>query len=376
MNREYILNLDRTVMQVLEHHFKPKEGEIGIEIEIEGEDLVQRLGKFWRVERDGSLRGHESAEYVLIEPLKRNKYVEALEYLTAALKKKGSKLEFSGRAGVHIHVNFQTVDMRKIANMVCLYMMYEDALTDFCGEGRTGNLFCLGSRYAENVIDIFKHFITAGYTRDLHTDNLRYASINLKALTIYGSIEFRSMRSTVDIKVLTTWVELLLALKDAALKFKDPMEILTRFSQMGGVKLTKEIFKGHARMMANNHVDPELLNEAMWRIQPIVFSREWGKAPKRFADNNQYYLEEELLLEKGNKNLFKMGAEDIPRPQGIRPIGGIDGLVQEAHARAEHIGLRDIQQRVDGIGGWQPAPPVPDFDEVFENDLIGENDED
>lgn len=296
MNREYILNLDKTVIDLMADHIQLQKGEIGIEIEVEGENLVQRLAKFWRVDKDHSLRGLESAEYVLIAPLKRDKYIEALEYLAAALKKKGAKLESTGRAGVHIHLNFQDVPIRKVANMVCLYMLFEDALTDYCGEGRTGNLFCLGTRYAENVIDVFKQYITTGFFHELHSDELRYASINLKALTTYGSIEFRSMRSTMDIKTLTIWIELLLSLKDAALLFKDPMEILARFSQIGGEGFTKEIFKKHTRLMSNNHVDPELLTEAMWRIQPIVFSREWGPAPKCFENACQYFIDKPLLF--------------------------------------------------------------------------------
>jgi len=144
MKDQCILDVDKSIIQIM-GYLDHVDGEVGIEIEVEGENLSQRLAKYWRVERDGSLRGGEAAEYVLIAPLKREEYKKALDYLAAAMKKRGAKIENSGRAGVHVHLNFQDVAARNVANMVCLYMMYEDALTNFCGDGRTGNLFCLGT---------------------------------------------------------------------------------------------------------------------------------------------------------------------------------------------------------------------------------------
>lgn len=385
MREGYVLNIDRTVSELMQY-LDPVKGEIGIEIEVEGDNLIQRLQKFWKVDRDGSLRGNEAAEYVLKIPLKRDKYKEAIEYLASAMKKRGAVIENTGRAGVHVHLNFQDVELRKVANMVCLYLMYEDALTDYCGQGRTGNLFCLGSRYAENVIDVFKTFIQHGFKQELHTDELRYASINLKALTTYGSIEFRSMRSTLDVAALDTWVQLLLSLKDAALKFKDPTSILNQFSQIGSGRMTKHIFGKNAQMMAHNHIDPELVQEAMWRIQPIVFCRDWEKTPKEYTNNLQYQHEHDGLVEKGNKNLFKEGNEvrlRRPRNRGFQdaaPAPDFDAAMNAIAERdvqriRERVRLEDIIDEQERQNHPQPMPPgvaahVEDID-----DLMGDGNE-
>ena len=58
-------------------------GEIGIEVEVEGRGLPNAVTG-WNVVPDGSLRG-ESAEYVLRQPVPRDKYEDTLNNLRDAL---------------------------------------------------------------------------------------------------------------------------------------------------------------------------------------------------------------------------------------------------------------------------------------------------
>ena len=64
----------------------------------------------------------------------------------------------------------------------------------------------------------------------LHTDDIRYASINLKALGDYGSVEFRAMRGTKNVKDVEVWANLLLTIKDRSMAFDNPIQILELFS--------------------------------------------------------------------------------------------------------------------------------------------------
>lgn len=97
-----------------------KAGLLGVEVEVE--TLKGELPRIhddlaaWNVTHDGSLRG-ESAEYVFKEPL-------------------------GPRASVHVHVNVLEMTKQQLDNFLYSYLLLEDVLMSFCGEGREGNRFC------------------------------------------------------------------------------------------------------------------------------------------------------------------------------------------------------------------------------------------
>ena len=59
---------------------KPAKGDIGVEIEVEGSSLPPGT-MTWRRERDASLRGEESGEYVLNRPVPYEELTEAFNEL-------------------------------------------------------------------------------------------------------------------------------------------------------------------------------------------------------------------------------------------------------------------------------------------------------
>src|SRR3546814_10984266 len=71
------------------------------------------------------------------------------------------------------------------------------------------------------------------FKHSLHSDNLRYASMNVKALGDYGSLEFRAMRGTRDMDLIYSWAENLLHLREFAKQFDNPAEIADTFSMRG-----------------------------------------------------------------------------------------------------------------------------------------------
>lgn len=302
-----LIDITQTVIRSMRHLDKEM-GEIGIEIEVEGKNLPRNFPEYWRVTRDGSLRGQEAYEYVIKKPLTRKQLPDALKIMTATLKHKGAQVIDSGRCGVHVHLNFQTVALRNLTSMVCLYFIFEDALTQLCGEGRTGNLFCLGTRYAENTMDAFIHYILYGNIDALNDDDIRYASLNLKALVTYGSLEFRSMRGTVDPVVISDWVHILLKLKDASLKYDNPCKILEDFSMMGINRFTKHIF-GEMSDKVIGYTDSVYMQEAVWRIQPICYVRGWDKN-KRAKNHSKLVEEPDIAVPPGG------GAK------AVKPLGG------------------------------------------------------
>ena len=143
---------EATILEMLLSPGHAVAGEIGIEIEMEGQMLPHIGSNTWRSEADGSLRG-ESIEYVLKKPVAREQVAKVLTQLQDMLAKDGAVLEPSNRCGVHVHVNAQQYTFLQVMNIVVLYLMFEDILTKFCGQHREGNYFCLRARDAGRFVE-------------------------------------------------------------------------------------------------------------------------------------------------------------------------------------------------------------------------------
>lgn len=252
----------------------PAGAEVGIEIEMEGDNLpTVQVGldtKFWKGTVDGSLRG-ENAEWVLSSPIPREDVAKALQELQKYLKDRNAVLRPSDRAGVHVHVNCQQMEFEETLNFVLLYLMFEEPLVKFCGEQREGNLFCLRSSDAEDMIRAIRQATELGSFRNMQNDNYRYASVNLSALRKYGSIEFRAMRSVENFADINTWVELLLKVRDASLKFKKPNEIIESMSHNGSTILTRNVFDHYSDLIQCSNMQDVLMRGAR-RIQEIAYT--------------------------------------------------------------------------------------------------------
>lgn len=266
------------------------EGDVGIEIEVEGKrlpyDKVKR--KYWRVESDGSLRGEgidTACEFVLAEPMSLVKAKEALSHLDEAYAANKSKVNDSPRAGVHVHVNCQRLTLLELYNFITAYLIFENCLVSFCGPDREGNLFCLRAKDAEYLIySLCRALETGDYRRTLSTDELRYASMNVRALGCYGSLEFRAMRGTRDMDRIALWAEMLVNLRDSAAKFQNPVEMIMESSEGGFEALAEKLFGENASVIYSQPDWQAKAVEGMRRAQEVAFSGDWeeiASLPKR-----------------------------------------------------------------------------------------------
>jgi len=208
----------------------PVAGDFGIEVEVEGRNLVVINNEVWKTERDGSLRG-EAQEYILTKPLPRNKIRKALDLLSHRLR--NAELNFSSRTSVHVHMNMTDCSYNQILNTVYTYLLLEEPLVTYCGKARRGNRFCLRLQDAEGIMDILT-FLFKGKIEDILRiphDNIRYASINLESLQKYGSLEFRAMKGTLDPETLDTWVEAIHRIKEFSKNVESPIDIYNLYLQ-------------------------------------------------------------------------------------------------------------------------------------------------
>ncbi len=244
-------------------------GEVGIEIEAEGNHLPDDGFKYWTVTTDGSLRG-AAREYVLTRPVPRGDVVKALEEWDSVLKASGARVINSGRAGIHVHINVRDLTPKQMFAFIFLYLSLEKPLVRFCGENREGNLFCLQGSEAENLISTMYRFFQSFNYDNLRSDNIRYASINLTALNKYGSLEFRSMESGCSLQKLKDWVDVLLLLKDKSKEISNLQDIVNGVSFYGGEEYAKQYLGGHFNLFQSENWRKEVM-EGIRLIQPCVY---------------------------------------------------------------------------------------------------------
>lgn len=229
---------------VLEYYgFEPVKGEVGIEIEMEGYRLYpEDPMKDWITTGDGSLRGDESIEYVLRYPVLRKDVSNVLSNLRTTLARNDAELKPSERCGVHVHINCQTLTMEQVFDFVTTYIIFEDILTKWCGEGREGNLFCLRNKDAEGLLYALIQAKKNGDVRHITNNNYRYAAINLTSLRKYGSVEFRALQTPPDFYTIDLWVQLLLKIFDLSTTHGNPKELVEELSFMGPDNFAAKVF--------------------------------------------------------------------------------------------------------------------------------------
>lgn len=255
----------------------PLSGSVGLEIEVEGVSLPKVQDKIWRTEGDGSLKTDEAYEYVLKKPVSYTQIAKAIDQLGNKLS--DSTIFESERAGVHVHINVQHDTVASLGTFICTYYMFETVLLNFCGQKRAGNLFCLRLQDADAPIDYLLRALKGDRfdVGSLHTDKLRYASLNLKALPTYGSLEFRGMRSTGDFKQLKIWVAMLLKLRSFSRRIDDPSKLLEAYQYMNDEVLVKSIFGKYSHHILNQSTYKKDIAKDLMRIIQLLMSKKWKK---------------------------------------------------------------------------------------------------
>ena len=232
------------------------EGDVGIEVECEGANLVRVEEKNWHTEDDGSLRpvgGFPSlkCEWVLDTPIPVNEVRDSLTYL--AKRQEKATLNFGFRTSVHVHVNCQDLTYYQLLNMVYIYFLYEEPLINFCGEGRKANRFCLRVRDAEGQLEAIQELMQWGEQGllKMRPDRTRYSALNLEALPKYGSLEFRGMRGTLDVPTLLSWVNMCVSIREAAKKYEDIEAVHEAFIKLGSEEFGQLVFGKELKKLEN-----------------------------------------------------------------------------------------------------------------------------
>lgn len=222
-------------------------GDVGIEIEMEGEGFPDDCDPRWVATTDGSLRG-ENREFVFRKPLPVKECKDALTVLEKSLKDYGTKIDFSFRTSVHVHINCQDLTYTQYLNFLYTYLLLEEPLMTFCGKERKGNRFCLRLQDAEGMLDtihdLFTHFDDGfDYIRQ---DHIRYSAMNIEATKKFGSLEFRGMAGCLDVDRIDTWANALVYMREFARTCASPSEVFEKYATMEAQGFMEAVLKEYA----------------------------------------------------------------------------------------------------------------------------------
>ena len=165
------------------------------------------------------------------------------------------------------------MDIKKVFNYITLYLIFEDLLLSWCGEDREGNLFCLRAKDAEwllvSLIEDKKSF--GKFYKTGHKGTFKYSAMNVAALTYYGSLEFRSLRTPSSPSPIKEYVNLLLHLKKVALKATDTKDFIAGCSKRGEIEWAREILGPYFNMLRHRNMD-EMIIEGVRRTQALAYT--------------------------------------------------------------------------------------------------------
>ena len=260
---------------------RPVAGDVGIEIECEGNTFRRtELPIEWVYHKDGSLRGADNAEYVFKKPLKFAAVPAAINNLWDMFKTDGTELDVSNRTSVHVHLNMQKFHMNRLCAFVSLYFAVEEILTEWCGDHRIGNLFCLRARDASAIVTQLKKFIQSDGRYEIR-EGMHYAGLNAQALYKFGSIEIRTMRGVSDPETILDWVAILERLYVLSAEYPDPRVIPSLLSSEGPMAFLDMVLGDKAHTVRSQvSYTPDRLRTALYDgirlAQDLCYCRDWS----------------------------------------------------------------------------------------------------
>ena len=209
-----------------------EQGIVGIEVEQESHtalELPELDG--WSVHNEGSLRGF-GFEYVLSPPLPTEKALSYTEILFKQLAQEPNyKPTSSIRTSIHAHFDVTKYSFNQLLTFTGVYWMLEEFLSDFAGETRKGNLFCIRLKDSLYFSKVLSEVLSKpGKLKVmLCSEHMRYSSLNFASLSKFGSLEFRLMRGTANVEEVKLWVNALECIRLYALKFNNLKEFVETF---------------------------------------------------------------------------------------------------------------------------------------------------
>lgn len=269
---------------------KTIEGDIGLELEIEGTRLIttgsldgiegSKSKAVWFSKEDGSLRG--GREYVLSTACYLEEVPDLLGGFFDVVKKSSMTIRNSNRCSTHVHLNFQDMTTNQITSFIVLWTCFENSLVRWWGEERVSNHFCLTGKDSQSTLTKWYDFLTNGFVPS--NRGLKYYSLNILTLWKFGSLEIRCGGGLNSPEKGILWTTFLQALKLYCLNnYENPVEISYAISEKGPTEILRDIcnsFEGGDQFYTDLLTQPfDIDTEALdnfREVQNLVFDFDWA----------------------------------------------------------------------------------------------------
>lgn len=214
-----IMLMNRDITYVTDMGVASPEAIVGLELEIENVPHPRAVQGV-HLESDGSLR-NSGIEFIT-SPFEA-KYVG--DVVQTVLKINGiTKSNYSERCSVHVHLNVCDMTLDQVSTLTSIYSLFERTMFKFVGGGRDNNIFCVP--WYNAVMPTFG----ANVPRyDQYRRWHKYLALNLSPMFgggdagagAYGTVEFRHMGGTCDVREIVAWVNIITSIRDAAMSINN-----------------------------------------------------------------------------------------------------------------------------------------------------------
>lgn len=179
---------------------------VGIEVEVENAvGQVNSINPVWNTEADGSLRNN-GIEFI-------SRIIPAKDAPGAISSLLGTTLTdsccFSPRTSIHVHLDMSNQELGSSIDLALLYTCFEPLFYRFVGRGRMNNIYCVPifkTRLIDQLCRASAHTKISRWTK--------YTGLNLLPITKQGTVEFRHMHGTFDVRKVAIWIRLITKLRD------------------------------------------------------------------------------------------------------------------------------------------------------------------
>lgn len=251
----------------------------GIEVEVEGGPWPDAPTN-WDAKGDGSL-DETGVEFVTRQAFGPDKFGLMLGRLDDAFNDAGTELDCGIGCSVHVHMNVQDLTPAQILSIMAAYYIVEDLMVEYAGPNRAGNLFCLRASDAEEPIWAVVNAVNNNeFPSALHNDDLKYSALNVASLRRFGTLEFRSYGalSETPMEVLP-WLNMVHRLREFALGFQTPQQVVSEFSMIGPSEFLKSVFGPELSELLP--FNAQAMRDGMRRAQWLAFRSDLSKVQVR-----------------------------------------------------------------------------------------------
>jgi hypothetical protein len=241
---------------------------VGIELEYEEcKGSVSSISPAWYTDIDHSLRTG-GIEFIT-QPIQRHHVHDIVESMVMAAK--GVKAKVTPRCGLHVHVNVTDLTWNELYRFTTLYTLLEPHLFNEWAPGREISHFCVPT-WTNTALTEFMYvdgqklrngiqipgttgspswakaaaYLSKGNSMGRRAElsilsTPKYAALNMAALKKFGTLEFRQAPSSLSVKFIEDWTNLLLDIREAALEYNDATEIVKDYDRRGILTLCEKV---------------------------------------------------------------------------------------------------------------------------------------